>query len=150
MWINTIRTSITLIKMVVGKRPTSLLAVPVHSCKASIALDCPVLWMKIRSKRIRKQTTYITTMKRRTNPVIYPIHGNIVLPSAGVCHKTSLSHSSRYMIVKKRRDSRRKELTTCVKRGLVNLAEDILYICQRNINGRVLYKNKVARVQLLK
>ena len=150
MWINTIRTSIALIKMVMGKRPTCLLAVPVHSCKASVTLDCPVLWMKIRSKRIRKQTTYITTMKQRTNPVIYPIHGNIILPSAGVCPKTSLSHTSSYMIIKKRRDSRRKKLTTCVKRGLVHLAEDILHICQRNIDWRVLNQNEVSRGQLLK
>ena len=42
-WVNTIHTSITLIKIVMGKRPTCLLAVPVHSCKASITLDSPVL-----------------------------------------------------------------------------------------------------------
>ena len=131
IWVNTIRKSITLIKMVVGKRPTCLLAVPVHSCEASVTLDSPVLWMKIRSKRIRKQTTYITSMKQRTNPVIYPKHGNIVLPSASVCSKTSLSHSSSDIVIEEGRDSRRKELTSCVERGLVNLAEDILHIsCQ--------------------
>ncbi|KAK3764441.1 hypothetical protein RRG08_040037 [Elysia crispata] len=39
------------------------------------------------------------------NPVIYPKHGNIALPSAGVYSKTSLSHSSSDIVVKEGREA---------------------------------------------